>query len=104
MPSPAILQALEEVKNSPTFIASPDLLDRTIWWADSDGLDKLILKPVDDDDPVVEAPVEWVGEVQASHFSLLPDGGFTAKFGGRLSAQKASARIGKPVYPTYAEL
>lgn len=101
---PSVLLALEEVRNSPTFIGSPDLLNRTLWRSDSDGLNRLILKPTNDDEPIVEAPVEWIGEIQASHFRLLSDGGFSAEFGSPLSVQKASARIGKPVYPTYAEL
>ena len=104
MPTQKEAAAIKKVLASPTFLGSPSLLDITVWHATAKGTCKLMLKPETDDAAFVEAPVEWIGEIVADNFNLLPDAGFNDHFEGSLATQKASARVGQPAFPAYAEM
>ena len=95
---------IQEVANSPTFIASPQLLETTAWRSFPPFMHCLVLKPKTNDDPVTLAPIEWIGELQPDGFRLLADGGYNDRFTYQFATAKATANVGRPLYPGFHDV
>ena len=62
-------------------------------WKTINGVNTLCIKPADDTTDLEEAELPVLGTIQHELFRLTANGGWSAKFGSKLSAQRASGRL-----------
>ena len=62
-------------------------------WKSINGVNVLCLKPADESSECEEAELYVLGTIQHELFRLTANGGWSAKFSSKLSAQRASGRL-----------
>ncbi len=100
MASEVLTKAVEDLLSSPMYIASPELLKKTCWKpCDGFQMNKLYLRPETEEQPLIEATVEWIAQLSYEGFKLLPCGGYTDRFSKKFEDTRASAITALPRHP-----